>query len=272
MEKRPTDKSFMLTNYQLRIISSSPVTSNVPDVLTRYRNNLVKAWKKFNTIPKMIIFVPEDDIINSINFDGYGLRQIYEHVVEWLTDEHLKIIQYFKRLAAPKATKGRRCWPFYLWIGASLHAGQDNFAKRLKFNQTLEEASKINKNISMLKPLQQWNQEDPLLFSKLENNLSTVGVAALWNSIDSAVSYFDNKIIPKPSGAKRSQFVSLQKKFTRNQRRAEIPQKNKKVEKSTIRLNTNMEDHQVIGEITGKRMSTIRQGNCPHLRPNKIIT
>ena len=195
--KRLAEKSYMHANYQVRVIASSPVTSHVPDAIARLRNSMIKAWKKFNTIPKMIIIIPEDDVLNAVDFNGFGIKQMFENVIEWIVEEHMKIMDYYRKSAPGKATKNKRFWPFYLWIGASIHTNYQNFSRRVKFNQSLEDVAKMHPKLAFLKPLQKWSTEDPTFYSRIDKRLSSLGLAALWTAIDNAVSYFDNKIIPQ---------------------------------------------------------------------------
>ena len=120
----------------------------------------------------------------------------YSRAIEWIADEHVKIIDYFKKYTPAKQLKNRRYWPFYLWISASIHFRYEDYSKRIRFNKALEDASRIHPRMTVLKPVQQWDPEDTSLVSILDKQLTGNGWVALWNAIDCAISYFDSKVVP----------------------------------------------------------------------------
>ena len=188
--------TYTASNFQIRIIASTAVTSHNPDPIARIRNSLIQAWQKFNCIPKIIAVIPENDIIRAIKTTGVMAEVHYAKAVEWIADEHVKITDYFKKHATAKQLKNRRFWPFYMWIAASIHDRYSDYSRRVRFNRALDNTSKIHPRMSMLKPIQNWSAQDAAFVSNLDRNLTSDGWISFWNSVDSAISYFDSKIIP----------------------------------------------------------------------------
>ena len=134
------DDSYATTNFEVRAIGSSIITSNKPliqDSLTRIRNTLVKGLRRYNTVPKIIVIVPEDDIIKAINRTNQYQDIFYSDAIEWLMSEFRLIIQEFRRLMPARAKKGRAGWPHYLWVAPSLHTNysDENNSTRKRFTK-----------------------------------------------------------------------------------------------------------------------------------------
>ena len=215
-EKKKEINSFTVANFQIHVIAVSPFTSRNPDPIARMRNSLITAWNMFKCIPKIIVVVPENDLIKAVKVHGSASYFQYAKSIEWVADEHVKIIDYYKKYATAKQLKNRRYWPFYLWIYASVHSRYEDYSKRIRFNKALEDTSKVHARMSVLKPVQQWDSEDSSLVSNIDKQLTGNGWTALWNAIDCAISYFDTRIIPHIVESKmRSQFQyhPVSKKF-----------------------------------------------------------
>ena len=110
--------TYTASNFQIRIIATTSVTSHNPDPIARIRNSLIQAWKKFNCIPKIIAVIPENDIIKAIKVSGSAAEIHYTRAIEWIADEHVKITDYFQEHAQAKQLKNRRFWPFYIVVGS----------------------------------------------------------------------------------------------------------------------------------------------------------
>ena len=195
-EKKKDLNSFTATNFQIRVIATSSFTNRNPDPIARLRNTLITAWTKFKCIPKIIMVIPENDLIKAVKVNGSASYNQYIKAIEWVADEHVKIIDYYKKYTTPKQMKNRRFWPFYLWISASLHTRYEDYSKRVRFNRALDDTSKVHPRMTVLKPSQQWDSADSSLVSMIDRCLTGNGWAAFWNAVDCAVSYFDTKVIP----------------------------------------------------------------------------
>ena len=87
-----------------------------------------------------MIVVPEDDLIKAINIEDYGVSQHYGSMIEWISDEHIDIIDYMKGCMPAKIKRNRSKWPHVLWLAPSLHDNfpPDQHMKRRKFTKCLE--------------------------------------------------------------------------------------------------------------------------------------
>ena len=154
------------------------------------------AWQNFNCILKIIMVIPENDLITGVRYDKSGIQQLYQHLIEYIAEQHIKAIDYFKKSLPTKALKGRRQWPFYLWITPVLHDNFHDIVKRIKMTKAIEEAARTQPRMTALKPVQQWDPKEAGSYSRLDKAMTTSGLKSYWTAVDNAVSYFDARIIP----------------------------------------------------------------------------
>ena len=186
-------------NFETRAIGSSSTTNNVKDALTRFRNALVTAFRKYNCIPKIIVFIPEDDIIKAINKSGFGVGTYYDTAIDWLLDEFQQITKTFLKYTPQKVRKGKKLWPYFLWMSPSLHDNYEetNHQQRKKFTQSLEKAVKNRDRTIALRFKTVWNPRDLKLFSFREKRFTAQGWKIFWQSVDKSIQFMDTKIIPE---------------------------------------------------------------------------
>ena len=121
-------------------MGGSKVTSKIPDPIARMRNTIVKMLTKRNTLPKIIVVIPENDIIAGIeDKDGQSIH--FGQAIEWLVDEFVDVLDKYKGYIPKKAKKGRSEWPFMLWISPSIHENYTelDYQKRKKIYQMFGE-------------------------------------------------------------------------------------------------------------------------------------
>ena len=159
------NESYANTNYQVRAIGGSAISSNNPDGISRTRNALVKAYKRFNTIPKILVIINENDIINSIQHDNsFGISQHYDDVIEWLFNEISDINTKFRSFASSNALKNKTGWPHLLWMAPSLHDSYKDNDKRRKFTKARESFVNLRPTVASLRPKHVWDPQNDNLF------------------------------------------------------------------------------------------------------------
>ena len=167
------------------------------EVIARFRNSLVNMIRKRNTIPKIVVIVPENDLIKAFNADKFGQSIHYGQAIEWIMDEFVDIMDKYRGFIPLKAKKGKSGWPFFLWIAQSLHSNYDeeDYHKRKKFTKCLEKITHGDREVSSLRLMKQvWDQENPDFVNK-NHRFTNEGWRAIWSAIDNAIQYFDDKVI-----------------------------------------------------------------------------
>ena len=72
----PEDTVYIRKNYDVKIVCGGMQFFD-RSPLGRMRNAVVQAMRRYSRLPRMIIFVIEDDVINDIRYSGYGIRTVY---------------------------------------------------------------------------------------------------------------------------------------------------------------------------------------------------
>ena len=194
--------SFCYENFEVRPFFSSKFSSSNPSVICRIRNNLVKALNEHNTLPKAIIIVLDDDIIKSIPTHSKNKVKIdfsvsARHSLSWLARELHKLLDIYKSWLPCKAKTSS--YPHFVWItppNHSLFTEEDN-ARHDKFARCLMQSTSIYDEMSCLKMLKIWDQENESLFVEEAYRFTALGIETYWKSVDSAVKYWNTAIASK---------------------------------------------------------------------------
>ena len=88
-----------------RLASRSP--------LVRLQNALSSNLSRRGEIPKYIVVILEDDIINFLNYNDYGVTEMYGKLIDYLSKEFKATVNNFKTQYLPQKTR-RSTWPFYI--------------------------------------------------------------------------------------------------------------------------------------------------------------
>ena len=177
---------------------SSRYHSHNPSVLGRYVNNLVYVLNKSSTegLPRLIVVVTDDDIVKNIKMMSTASLQI-GILFDWLTKEFNKAIVSFRDYLPAKSKKLGQ--PHVLWISPPTHKyfGHSANKKRLIQSECLESIVKFQDNMSVLKMLKVWDENDSNLFVPDAYRFTTDGLCKYWMAVDSAIRYWNVALFPK---------------------------------------------------------------------------
>ena len=147
---QPEGEFYMKKHFQVSSFMSDKSNSLDTNMLSRYQNLLVGVITEQVILPKVIVIVPDDDLINYVNHPKPGLAKILGKVINWLMREYEKILQVQKDFLPVKAKKDH--FLYMIWSEAPYH---DNFMDidnemRDKFNSCLRAVGKMKENVSVL--------------------------------------------------------------------------------------------------------------------------
>ena len=109
----PVGKLFVRENYDLKVfVGLSLYHTRSP--LGSMRNQLVKAISQETLLPKLIVVIPDVDLINLISYHGYGISDVYGRIVHWLAAEYNKIVECHKDNLQNKSLK--EDYPQFVWF------------------------------------------------------------------------------------------------------------------------------------------------------------
>ena len=140
-------------------------------------------------LPKYILVVLDDDLIEFLKFEGVGMSQMLGHWLTWLMKEFKSLIDKRKGLLPAKAK--RHAEPCIYWFLAPLHWGFTNTKNesRKKLNFCMESILKGRSDMRVIrfKDKDIWDYNDKSLVTM--NRLTDVGLYTYWQAVDAAFKF-----------------------------------------------------------------------------------
>ena len=183
------DSSYMKDNYEVTIFCSDKYSSHIRNILARVINTTVQALTNTKMLPKIMIFMMEDDIIKFLDHNDYGATELFGKIISYLDAEIRKIILTFKDNLPNKCKRNGQ--PHMIWISPSMHKNYNNNALRRKFGGELEQILKGRNATTVLRLKQLWNTDDPNLVFEHSSRLSPTGENRIWRAVDRTIWYAD---------------------------------------------------------------------------------
>ena len=164
------------------------------NVLAKLRNQLVAAINTEVLLPKAIIIVLDDDIMDALNYYDSGITQAIGRIIEWLAGEFHKSVNNHKQSLQSKSHKYK--YPAILWMKIPSHTVYDHYNEfKWKFNKCLEKTSDLYREMSTLS-LSTWDPRDLQYFSN--GSINGHGLATYWQSVDDAFQTWDRLQMKEP--------------------------------------------------------------------------
>ena len=178
--------------------TSSEATNDNPSVVGRMANLLKTAvtttfGRKVCPLPKIIVIVPDEDIIDCLKDKEMGLPNAYSRLVKFLMNEYERNLASFKENLPLKSK--REGYPHLLWILAPLHDKFYNNSQREKFNRCVEDMAKFHVNVICLELKKVWNSTDSALVDR--GKITSEGLKNYWEAVDKTVRYCDSVMLKK---------------------------------------------------------------------------
>ena len=175
-------------------------TSDNPSVISCMGNLMTFAMesKCFNqqlALPKLVVVVPDDDLIKLLGCHTHGLQCPYNRILNYVMTEFECNISIFKENLPAKCLKSD--YPHILWIQAPLHDGFQNNQQRVKFNSCLEDVVKVHSNSSTLMLKKAWEPKNLNLFLEEQQCFTSEGYRTYWEAVDKTIHYCDSIMLKK---------------------------------------------------------------------------
>ena len=77
------EKFYIPELYDIHDFASTKYKSNIHNVLARIRSQLYVAIKQEKVLPKVIVFVLDDDVVQQIHFNDFGLTEVYADICKY---------------------------------------------------------------------------------------------------------------------------------------------------------------------------------------------
>ena len=200
---------YSFSTFEVTESLSSKYKSSNPSVMGRIVNNVVYGLNKHKKLPKIIVLVPDDDLVRGIHCTDVMLIQI-SMITEWVVGEIVKAIEMYKEVLPLKCKRPN--FPYVLWIAPPTHCyfGDSDNKRREVQTECLERIAKIHENFSVLKVIKYWDHNDSNAFIYDSYRFKAEGLKKYWLGVDAAIRFCNVVILPKLTAAKHKL------KFNRN--------------------------------------------------------
>ena len=158
-----------------------------PNVISRFRNCLVHLINRHAKLPKFIVIIPEDDLLNTVKYTGFGVSSAYAKILDWLVLEFYKIISGFKDRLPAKCTKIDE--PHMVWIQTTRHSNYNNDEIRGKFNNCMRVIAGAQDNTAVYFLQQLWERKNSNLVMQQNGYITFTGIGTLWGAVDRTIKY-----------------------------------------------------------------------------------
>ena len=214
----PLDRydGYIRNHYEVTGFMNSKYASQQRSMLARMRNLLPNAISNQPLLPKMVVIVPDDDLIRFMRHRKCGISNLnFQRVINWLMNEYERTLLAYKEKLHSKLKKVY--YPYFIWIEAPLHSEFDNNRDREIFNAALKEVSLLHEDVAVLELKKIWTYDNRNLYLANSDRFTVQGLHTYWEAVDRTVKYADTTILKKAAlkilGPKRGQGVDKYKWF-----------------------------------------------------------
>ena len=188
-ERKAKSGLYLFDYYTVRCFTARPL-SEEKNVVTRIMNAFLKALNDFLRMPKIVIMVPEFDLLRFISFYEQGTSEVMESILTWMVTNIQRAVQSRKDMLLHK-NKGSVApgQPNFVWVKVIDNFKSDKaaLALRHKFNRALEKVIADKKSHFIMDVSEV--VRDINLYNK--NGLNGDGRVQYWMAIDRRLKLFD---------------------------------------------------------------------------------
>ena len=208
---KPTDDNpaYISTNFEICGYTTNSYSSSLQGILSRPLALIANALQERIYLPKVFVFVFDNDIINASTFTKEEFSLGFDKILtSLLTAVHRLIKTYKEKLP----TKAKRDFFPHIWISPPDHISFPDRIVWAKFVESLEKVVAPFDEMCTLKLKKIWDPEDPTLYIPERCSYSQIGLLRYWSSVDAAVKFWDrtlNEILLKKTKEKQLPFNCL---------------------------------------------------------------
>ena len=200
MNSPASQSSYIKSNFEVSVFFNTDYmktstfvhNTDIKNRIARLHNTVVKAMRTRGILPKFIIFLLEDDIIDYLNYNDYGVSEMYGRIMEYVLREINSSINEFRSMLPSKAK--RENFPQILWLEPTLHKNYRNLSLRKKFCVIISEIVPRYENNMIWRLKKPWDPDSNNHVSSFQNKLTPLGHCLLWQAVDKTARFADFKI------------------------------------------------------------------------------
>ena len=184
----------MMCNYEIKPYYGSSLEVN-KSLIGRVRNQYVCAINDLTLLPKVVLIVLDDNLVDNVKIKDFGVSDIYGRLTHWLASKLNKLTETHKDQMPGRAT--RMDAPMFIGMLPPTHKNFNNNILRVKMANSMKSGLATNPNHITLHMKKVWDPEDGTLYR--EGHFTKSGFKSYWLSIDSALEFWDCHLAPKLS-------------------------------------------------------------------------
>ena len=185
--------------YNISCFTTSP-NSAVRNIMSRFVNCLVKALNDAKELPRIILVIPDWDILKAIDHETFGIKLLLDDSLNWIVSKMNKAIESKKdNMRRRKPGSVLPAQPKVIWVQMfnRITMRSQLMAHRSKFNTVLEKHLAIHMNHYIMN-INSAMQDTTFFDSK--NRINSYGRAQFWLEIDQQIELFDkHKLSLRPA-------------------------------------------------------------------------
>ena len=185
---------YVFDYYNVACFTTSP-NSAIRNVLSRIVNSMIKALNDTLKMPRIIIVIPDWDILKFVDKTqyGFGTKTMVESALTWIVEQMERAIDAKKdnlRRRRPGSIISNE--PKVIWVKmlSRLNMRDNTLAFRATFNKALESTLAAKLNHYIIDPNE--NMFEKYYFDS-NKNITAAGIQHLWNEIDQQVELFEKR-------------------------------------------------------------------------------
>ena len=180
-------KGYICAHYNVTPLCNGAIHGGNGNILKRMYNALVKAINDQHVLPKAIIIVVNDDIIDTFDHYKIGFSQAIGCIIEWLGNQLHHVITSYKEKLPSKARKFK--FPTLLWTEIPQHEMYVHYNDfKQKYNRAIDRMASLFREMEVLH-LKTWNFGELSYFS--EGRINGNGLSTYWQAVDEAFEQWD---------------------------------------------------------------------------------
>ena len=165
----------------------------IKDVLARFVNALILALNDISKISRLVIVIPDEDIIQHVDFTASGTRFVLGAAITWVVSQMSRAVEAKKdNLLRRRAGAVIANEPKMIWIKAlkKAHSSSDDRAQINKFNSMLEDILADSAGHYLMDVSDAMHGLE--LFT-LQNDLNTYSMQQYWQDVNKQIELFEKR-------------------------------------------------------------------------------
>ena len=186
----PPEPFFIKEEYEFYPYCNSCFACAQENILVRlqnsFANGLNSAKVKAGGLPKYILVVLDEDLVEFMQFQEEGIATLLGTWVEYLANIFEKMLS--TRLEQ-LPIKAKKVTPYWYWVCAPTHTcfSKSKNQLRVKFNLSLESVIRSKDQMRVIRLKEMWNSRDSKLI--INNRITEMGLTTYWSAIDASFKY-----------------------------------------------------------------------------------